>query len=64
MFTKRKLAHGEIFLALILWGTGLTGAALGWPAVLQWLYFFAWYPLILFLDGVLYDLRGNSWLLD
>src|SRR5271157_618796 len=47
MFTKRKLAHGEIF-----------------PAVIQWLYFFAWYPLILFLDGVLYDLRGNSWLLD
>ena len=64
MLIKRKLAQGEIFLALILWGAGLTGAALGCPFALQWLYFFAWYPLILFLDGVLYGLRGDSWLLD
>ena len=64
MLIKRKLAQGEIFLALILWGAGLTGAALGYPFARQWLYFFAWYPLILFLDGVLYGLRGDSWLLD
>ena len=64
MLIKRKLAQGEIFLALVLWGAGLTGAALGCPVVLQWLYFFAWYPLILFLDGLLYRLRGDSWLLD
>jgi hypothetical protein len=64
MVIKRKLAHGEIFLALVLWGAGLTGAALGCPAMLQWLYFFAWYPLILFWDGLLYRLRGDSWLLD
>ena len=29
MLTKRKFAHGGIFLALALWGVGLTGAALG-----------------------------------
>lgn len=64
MLIKRKLAQCEILLALALWGLGLSGVALGCPAVLQWLYFFAWYPLILFLDGLLYRLRGNSWLLD
>jgi len=64
MFRKRKFAHGEIFLALALWGVGLAGAILGNPAIRQWLFFFAWYPLLLFLDGLLYRLRGNSWLLD
>lgn len=64
MLIKRKLAHGQILLALALWGLGLSGAALGQPQVLQWLFFFAWYPLILFLDGLLYRLRGDSWLLS
>ena len=64
MFNKRKLAQSEVFLALIFWGAALTGAALGCPFARQWLYFFAWFPLILFLDGLLYGLRGVSWLLD
>lgn len=64
MLNKRKLAQSEIFLALALWGLGLGGAALGCPAIRQWLYFFAWYPLVLFLDGLLYRLRGESWLLS
>ena len=64
MLNKRKLAHGEIFLALALCGLGLTGAALGQPQMLQWLYYSAWYPLILFLDGLLYRHRGDSWLLN
>jgi len=64
MLTKRKFVQSEIFLALALWGVGLIGAARGQPEILQWLYFFAWYPLILFLDGLLYRLRGDSWLLD
>jgi hypothetical protein len=64
MLIKRKFAQGEVFLALALWGVGLAGAALGQPDILQWLYFFAWYPLILFLDGLLYRLRGDSWLLN
>ncbi len=64
MLAKRKFAQGEMLLALALWGVGLTGAALGCRVILQWLYFFAWYPLILFLDGLLWRLRGASWLLD
>jgi hypothetical protein len=64
MAIKRKLAQGEVLLALALWGVGLAGAALGQPATRQWLFFFAWYPLILFLDGMLWRLKGNSWLLD
>lgn len=64
MLTKRKFAQNEIFLALALWSVGLAGAAWGQRDILQWLFFFAWYPLILFLDGLLYRLRGASWLLD
>ncbi len=64
MLSKRKFAQGQILLALALWGTGLIGAALGCPALRQWLYFFAWYPLILFLDGLLFRLQGASRLLD
>jgi hypothetical protein len=64
MTIKRKLAQGELLLALALWGVGLLGAVRAQAAFLQWLYFFAWYPLILFLDGLLYRLRGDSWLLD
>ena len=64
MLVKRKLAQGEIFLALALWGVGLTGVVLGRREILPWLYFLAWYPLILFLDGLLFRLRGDSWLLD
>jgi hypothetical protein len=64
MLFKRKLAQGEIFLALTLWGAGLAAVVLGRREILQWLYFFAWYPLILFLDGLLFRLTGASWLLD
>jgi hypothetical protein len=31
--------------------------------ILQYLYFFAWFPVIACLDGLLYRLRGQSWLL-
>ncbi len=45
-------------------GVGLAGAARGHPGILPWLFFFAWYPLILFLDGLRFCLQGDSWLLD
>lgn len=64
MLVKRKLPQGGIFLALALWGAGLTGVVLGRREILPWIYFLAWYPLILFLDGLLFRLRGDSWLLD
>ena len=46
------------------WSIGLWGIVDGREAILQYLYFFAWYPYIIFLDGLLYRLKGRAWLLD
>jgi len=53
----------EIILALAGWGGGLGGIITGQKAILQFLYFFAWYPYIAFLDGLLGRRWGRSWLL-
>ena len=34
---KRKLAHGEILLALVLWGVGLAAVVWDRRELLQWL---------------------------
>jgi hypothetical protein len=52
----------EILLALALLAGGLWGAAAGNGFIRQFLYFFAWYPYLLFLDGLLWQLQGRSWL--
>jgi hypothetical protein len=54
----------EIPLALAGWAVGLWGIFRGEERILQYLYFFAWYPYIAFLDGLLFRLRGKSWLMD
>jgi hypothetical protein len=59
----RYLANIEIALALAGWAAGLWGIWRGEAIILQYLYFFAWYPYIAFLDGLLFRLRGQSWLL-
>jgi hypothetical protein len=59
----RYLANLEIALALAGWAVGLWGLAQGEKFILPYLYFFAWYPAIAFLDGLLFRLRGRSWLL-
>ena len=59
----RYLANLEIALALAGWAAGLWGIFRGNEIILQYLYFFAWYPSIAFLDGLLFRLRGQSWLL-
>jgi hypothetical protein len=58
------LANLECIAAVGGWAIGLWGVVNGQGAILQYLYFFAWYPYILFLDGLLYRLKGKSWLLD
>ncbi|MFZ5447486.1 MAG: hypothetical protein ACOZFS_02460 [Thermodesulfobacteriota bacterium] len=63
MINLKHLANLEIFLALAGWTVGLWGILSGREAILQYLYFFAWYPYIVFLDGLLFRLRGESWLL-
>ena len=59
----RYLANLEIALALAGWAVGLWGLVRGKTIILQYLYFFAWYPYLAFLDGLLFRLRGQSWLL-
>ena len=59
----RYLANLEMALALAGWGVGLWGILRGNENILQYLYFFAWYPSIACLDGLLFRLRGQSWLL-
>ena len=58
------LANLEIIAGLVGWCIGLWGMVSGQEAILQYLYFFAWYPYIIFLDGLLYRLKGRSWLLN
>jgi hypothetical protein len=55
------LANCEILLALAGWAVGLWGIISGSETILQYLYFFAWYPYILCLDGLLFRLKGRSW---
>jgi hypothetical protein len=64
MRNLKYLANMEICLALVGWAIGLGGIITGQPAILRFLYFFAWYPLVAFLDGLLFHLRGESWLGD
>jgi hypothetical protein len=56
------LPASELGLAVTLWAVGLGGAAAGRQDIQQYLYFFAWYPYLLFLDGLLGYLTGRSWL--
>jgi hypothetical protein len=62
MNNLRYLANLELALALAGWAVGLWGIIRGDQSILQYLYFFAWYPYIAFLDGLLCRLRGQSWL--
>lgn len=56
------LAVIETIPALALGALGLWGVITGHELIRQYLYFFAWYPFIGFLDGLLYRLRRESWL--
>jgi hypothetical protein len=64
MINFTYLANLEIIIALVGWAVGLWGILTGREAILQYLYFFAWYPYIFFLDGLLFRLRGRNWLLN
>jgi hypothetical protein len=64
MRNLRYLANIAIILALAGWAVGLWGIISGQKAILQYLYFFAWYPYIVFLDGLRFRLQGQSWVLN
>jgi hypothetical protein len=57
-------AGGQIFLALALWALALWGVAHHLEPLVSWLYFFAWWPYLLFGDGLLFLLKGDSWLIS
>jgi len=56
------LARGQILLAVLLWLAALAGVAAGLKPVTRWLYHLAWWPLLLFLDGLWLRQSGASWL--
>lgn len=60
---SKTLAAAEIILALALWTAALMGLVQGREPLVSLLYQFAWWPYLLFLDGVLLYRQEESWLL-
>ncbi|MEW6387046.1 MAG: hypothetical protein AB1491_05965 [Thermodesulfobacteriota bacterium] len=48
----------------MIWTAAVWGVICAREPFTTWLYHFAWWPLLLFLDGLLYLLKGESWLLS
>jgi hypothetical protein len=61
---RTYLAAAEIVLALAGWALGLLGALTGREPLATYLYLFAWWPYIFFLDGLLFFIKGESWVLN
>jgi hypothetical protein len=61
---RQYLAKIQLGMAPVIWGVAFFGAVRGITLFEDWLYFFAWWPLILFLDGMLFLAKGESWLFD
>ena len=47
------VAYGQMIGAGVIWFVAIWGRVLGAEPFTTWLYFFAWWPLLLFLDGLL-----------
>jgi len=60
MTMSPTLAAWQIILAVVVWFVAIWGRLLGAEPFVTWLYFFAWWPLVFFLDGVLGRLTGKS----
>ena len=60
MNKNKQLANIELISALLLWTVALGAVAAGHQGFRQYLYFFAWYPYLLFLDGLLGRIQGKS----
>jgi len=50
--------------AVVVWFLAIWGRLLGAEPFSSWLYHFAWWPLLFFLDGVLWRLTGSSLIWD
>jgi hypothetical protein len=62
--TRPLIAKIQIGAALGLWALAFVGAVRGVEFFTTWLYFFAWYSLIVWLDGLLILAKEESWLWD
>jgi hypothetical protein len=60
---QRCLAFLLLAAAPLLWTAALGGALYGLEPFISGLYFFAWWPLIFFLEGLLFLKRGKYWLI-
>ncbi len=56
----RLLPYSQIALAAAVWMAAILGRLLGMEPFVTWLFDFAWWPLLLFLDGILWRRTGRS----
>jgi len=54
------VSSAQMVVAGVIWFVAIWGRLLGVEPFTTWLYFFAWWPLLLFLDGLLGHLTGKS----
>ena len=57
---KAAVGYGQMIFAGVIWFVAIWGRLLGAEPFTTWLYFFAWWPLLVFLDGLLICLTGKS----
>jgi hypothetical protein len=61
---RKSLALLLLAAAPLIWAVALWGALTGREPFVSRLYFFAWWPYILFLDALLFLQEGDFWLLS
>lgn len=61
---RKKLAYAQVLLPPIIWFIAFWGALNKWEPFVSDLYHFAWWSYIFFLDGLLFIIAGESWLLS
>jgi hypothetical protein len=54
------VSSAQMIVAGVIWFVAVWGRLLGVEPFVTWLYYFAWWPLLLFLDGLLGHLTGKS----
>jgi len=61
---QKFLAIFFLAAAPLIWTAALGSALYGLEPFISWLYFFAWWPLIFFLEGLFFLKQGEFWLLS
>ncbi|MHB8068820.1 MAG: hypothetical protein ACYDIC_13090 [Desulfobaccales bacterium] len=61
---RKFLAFLWLAAALLIWAVSWWGALHGREPFASWLYFFAWWPYLFFLEALLFLREGNFWLLS